>query len=100
MLYVQFEQDSGQVIGYSSNKMHENDIIVNVDDLEERFFTMPIFYNLINGEVIFDEERYNLYKIRKENNLTDQQRLGQKCSDLEIQMLMLQQMLMMQQQMK
>lgn len=96
MIYVQIEQETGQVIGYSSAKMHENDILVDVKNLEDRFLNMPIFYNYIDGSLIFDEERYNLYKIRKQNRLTDQQRLGQKFSDLEIQLLMLQQMIMMQ----
>ena len=97
MIYIQINSETKEIIGYSSSQMNLNDIGVDTTKLEERFFNIPFFYNYVDGEIIFDEERYNHYKIKKANRLTNEQKLGQKCSDLEIQMMMLQQLIMQQQ---
>ena len=95
MVYIQISND-GYVIGYSSNKMHETDLELEKDSLEERFFNLPMFYKIVEENLVFDEEKLENYKKEKENRLTNEQILGQKCSDLEIQMLMIQQLMMQQ----
>lgn len=93
MLYIQIENVTNQIIGYSSTRMSEEDIKVDIKSLDERFFNIPMFYNFVEGKVVFDAERFNLYKVRKANRLSDEQRLGQQMSSMEIQMMMLQQMI-------
>lgn len=95
ILYVQIDETTNQVIGYSSNKMHDEDVKIDTNDVEDRFLSAPVFYNYVNGELVYDEERYDLYIKRKQEYLTTEQKLGQKCSDLEIQLLMLQQTILM-----
>ena len=93
ILYVQIDESTNQVIGYSSTKMHDNDVKVDGDKVDSKFLSVPIFFNYIDGKLEYDEDRHNLYLQKKANRLTDEQRLGQKCSDLEIQLLMVQQMM-------
>ena len=94
MLYIQIEEVTKQITGYSSTRMSKEDIKVDIKNLDERFFNMPMFYNFVDGQIVFDAERFNLYKVRKANRLSDEQRLGQQMSNIEIQMMMLQQMLL------
>ncbi len=96
MIFLQINKETKEVVGYSSIQMNANDIEIELKGIDERFFKMPFFFNYIDDELVFDEERYNQYKIRKQNHLTNEQKLGQKCSDLEIQLMMLQQMIMQQ----
>lgn len=95
LLYIQINNDTKEVIGYSTSKMHDEDIIVDSNNVENRFMNMPMFYNYKNKKIVFDEERYNNFLNKKKKNiLTNEQKLGQQISDLEIQLMMLQQLLM------
>lgn len=95
LLYIQINNDTKEVIGYSTSKMHDEDIIVDSNNVENRFMNMPMFYNYKNKKIVFDEERYNNFLNKKKKNiLTNEQKLGQQISDLEIQIMMLQQLLM------
>lgn len=94
LLYIQINNDTKEVIGYSTSKMHDEDIIIDSNDLEDRFMNMPMFYSYKNKKIVFDEERYNNFLNKKKKNiLTNEQKLGQQISDLEIQIMMLQQLL-------
>lgn len=94
LLYIQINNDTKEVIGYSTSKMHDEDIIVDSNNVENRFMNMPMFYNYKNKKIVFDEERYNNFLNKKKKNiLTNEQKLGQQISDLEIQIMMLQQLL-------
>lgn len=94
LLYIQINNDTKEVIGYSTSKMHDEDIIVDSNNVENRFMDMPMFYNYKNKKIVFDEERYNNFLNKKKKNiLTNEQKLGQQISDLEIQIMMLQQLL-------
>lgn len=94
LLYIQINNDTKEVIGYSTSKMHDEDIIVDSNNVENRFMNMPMFYNYKNKKIVFDEERYNNFLNKKKRNiLTNEQKLGQQISDLEIQIMMLQQLL-------
>ncbi len=94
LLYIQINNDTKEVIGYSTSKMHDEDIIVDSNNVENRFMNMPMFYNYKNKKIVFDEERYNIFLNKKKKNiLTNEQKLGQQISDLEIQIMMLQQLL-------
>lgn len=94
LLYIQINNDTKEVIGYSTSKMHDEDIIVDSNNVENRFMNMPMFYSYKNKKIVFDEERYNNFLNKKKRNiLTNEQKLGQQISDLEIQIMMLQQLL-------
>ena len=94
LLYIQINNDTKEVIGYSTSKMHDEDIIVDSNNVENRFMNMPMFYSYKNKKIVFDEERYNNFLNKKKKNiLTNEQKLGQQISDLEIQIMMLQQLL-------
>ena len=92
MIYIQVGEDN-YVEGYSSNRMYESDLLIAIEELEERFFNSPIFYKVTEDQLIFDEDKLRDYKMKKKNRLTNEQKLGQKCSDLEIQLMMMQQLL-------
>ncbi|WP_338609520.1 hypothetical protein QJR52_06895 [Clostridium baratii] len=70
--YVQIDTTTNNVLGYSSNKMHENDIEIEEEKLEERFLNAPFFYKFNNFTKKFEysENLFNEYKIKK-NNRTD-----------------------------
>lgn len=93
MLYIQINETNKQVIGYSSSQITENDIIVDEGKLSEDFLSMPIFYNYIDDKFVYDKKRYNDFMLTQENQLTNEQKLGQQISNLEIQVLMLQKIL-------
>ena len=94
LLYIQINNDTKEVIGYATSKMHDEDIIVDSNNVENRFMNMPMFYSYKNKKIVFDEERYNNFLNKKKKNiLTNEQKLGQQISDLEIQIMMLQQLL-------
>lgn len=67
--YVQIEEVTNKVIGYSSNKMHENDIEIEEETLEERFFNVPFFYkfNAFTKKFEYSEDLFNEYKKIKNN---------------------------------
>lgn len=96
ILYIQINKNTSQVTGYSSTRMHEDDLIVDSNKLNDKFLNMPIFFNYIQEKemLIFDDNRYKEYMDKKQEvELTNEQKLGQKISDLEIQIMMLQKLL-------
>lgn len=96
ILYVQINKNTNQVTGYSSTKMQEDDLVIDSKKLNDKFLSMPIFFNYIQEQemLIFDDNRYKEYMDKKQEvELTNEQKLGQKISDLEIQIMMLQKLL-------
>ena len=98
--FVQIDMLTNKVTGYSSNRVAEEDVEVMEEALSERFLSLPHFHTYDKEANIFtfNEAEFNSYKTEKANRLTTDQMLGQKCSDLEIQLMMMQQMMQMSQQ--
>lgn len=84
--YVQIEATTNNVLGYSSNKMHETDIEIEVEKLEERFLNVPFFYKLneVTKEFEFRENLFNEYKEKKNNINTPEDVLLKQLADLKI----------------
>lgn len=95
--YIQLDKNK-RVKGYSSSKSSIEDLEFEEESLTEHFLTAPFFYvySEETKKLIYDEAYHKKQKEKKKNRLTNEQKLGQKCSDLEIQMMMLQQLLMQQ----
>lgn len=96
--FIQIDGKTKFVKGYSSSKIDDSDLEISGETLNERFFNLPMFhiYDEVSNTFSFDEGAFNKYKKEKENRLTNEQLLGQKCSDLEIQIMMMQQMMQQQ----
>lgn len=77
IFYVQLEEVTNIVLGYSSNKINENDIEIDEKDLEERFLNSPIFYVYVEDELRFEfrEELRDKYIKEKESRLTDKDKI-------------------------
>lgn len=77
IFYVQLEEVTNIVLGYSSNKINENDIEIDEKDLEERFLNSPIFYVYVENESRFEfrEELRDKYIKEKESRLTDKDKI-------------------------
>lgn len=93
--YIQVNAE-GLVLGYSSSKTPNGDEIeVDKDSLSEEFLNLPFFhrYKEDTNEFILDEALRQAKIDEKNNRLSNDQRLGQQVSNLEIQIMMMQQMM-------
>lgn len=77
VLYVQLEEDTNNVIGYSSNKVNDTDIEIVETEVEERFLNTPIFFRYNEGieKFEFSEELKNKYIKEKEERISDSERI-------------------------
>ncbi|GAA0071792.1 hypothetical protein UT300003_33170 [Clostridium sardiniense] len=93
--YIQIDENK-KVTGYSSSRNSEVDLEFNLEDLTEEFLNMPWFfvYEESTNQLIYKEEIQKEEQEKREKRLTNEQKLGQKCSDLEIQLMMMQQLIM------
>lgn len=98
--FIQINSETKVVIGYSSSKMNDSDIEMEEQELTEKFLTLPLFhrYDEATNSFIFDEVIKQKILEARNNVLSNEQKLGQQVSSLEIQMLMMQQMMQMQSQ--
>lgn len=93
--YIQVNAE-GVVLGYSSSKTpNVDEIEMEKDKLSEDFISLPFFHRYDSSTNTFTlDEALRQAKIKEKNNrLTNDQRLGQKLSDIEIQMFMMQQIM-------
>lgn len=77
VLYVQLEEVTNNVIGYSSNKVNNTDIEIVETEVEERFLNTPIFfrYNEEIEKFEFSEELKNKYIKERQNTLSDSEKI-------------------------
>lgn len=77
ILYVQLEESTDIVVGYSSTKIHDNDIEIIESEMEEQFLSIPIFYRYDrnNNSFVFDQEIKNKIIEDKKNRLTDTEKI-------------------------
>lgn len=98
-LYIQLDK-AGVVLGYSSSSMGgASEVIKESSNLTEKFLAMPFYHRYdpkADSFVFMEELRQEFIRLESEH-LTSEQKLGQKLSDLEIQVLMMQQMMATQQ---
>lgn len=75
--YVQIEELTNNVIGYSSSKINENDIEILPNEVEEIFLNTPIFfkYNNSTKKFEFSEELKNKILKKKQSILSDSQKI-------------------------
>lgn len=75
--YVQIEELTNNVIGYSSSKINENDIEILPNEVEEKFLNTPIFfkYNNSTKKFEFSEELKNKILKKKQSILSDSQKI-------------------------
>lgn len=75
--YVQIEEVTNNVIGYSSSKINENDIEILPNEVEEKFLNTPIFfkYNNSTKKFEFSEELKSKLLKKKQSTLSDSQKI-------------------------
>lgn len=93
--FIQINKETKVVIGYSSSKMNDSDIEMKEQELTEKFFNLPLFhrYDEKSNSFIFDEVVKQEILNSRKKVLSNEQKLGQQVSSLEIQLMMLQQMM-------
>lgn len=69
--YVQTDETTNNITGYSSTKTNESDIEISELDINSKFFNTPFLYKLnkFTKKIEFSEELLNEYKKRKDNKL-------------------------------
>lgn len=84
--YVQIEEVTNNVLGYSSNRMNDTDIEIEEEKLEERFLMCPFFYKFNDStkEFEFSEDLLNDYKEKKNNIKKPEDVLLKQLADLKI----------------
>lgn len=95
ILFIQIEEETNKVVGYSSSKMHDTDIEVKESELEENFLAIPIFYKYDKetGKFVYSEECKQEVMNKKEESLSDIEKLAQNQSQTELELMLLKQQL-------
>lgn len=77
ILYVQLEETTNNVTGYSSNKINNTDIEIIENEVEESFLNTPIFFRYNEGieRFEFSEELKNKYIKERQDRLSDSQKI-------------------------
>lgn len=90
-LYIQIDKDTNKVISYSSNKLNDDDLEFEEEDLDEEFLAVPVFYIYNKEQNIFVHNETIEKELREDHasSLSDTQRLaqGQSQNDLDIMIL-------------
>lgn len=74
--YIQIDKNN-RVIGYSSNKMFENDLEFLENELEEKFLNLSMFYRFdsVKNKLVFDENLKEKYLKEKATRLSDSEKI-------------------------
>ena len=92
-LYIQIDKDTNKVISYSSNKLNDDDLEFEEEELEVGFLNVPVFYMYNKDKNTFEHNK-DLEKTLKEDHestLTETQLMAQTQSQNELDIMILQQ---------